>query len=139
MLHEFALPELDRLFDGDDGGMENLIFMQDGATPHFGGLALLDEYFNNRWMGRGTRRYPSPYPWPPRSPDLTVMDFFLWGYLKSKLYTGTNYGSLQELREATKNEIRAVPIDMIQRSIREGYVNRLRECVARGGRQVETY
>ena len=25
--------------------------------------------------------------WPPRSPDLTPYDFFLWGYLKSKVYT----------------------------------------------------
>ena len=25
--------------------------------------------------------------WPPRSPDLTPCDFFLWGYLKSKVYT----------------------------------------------------
>ena len=24
--------------------------------------------------------------WPPRSPDLTPMDFFLWGYLKAKVY-----------------------------------------------------
>ncbi|XP_021940084.1 uncharacterized protein LOC110839855 [Zootermopsis nevadensis] len=23
-------------------------------------------------------------PWPPRSPDLSVFDYFLWGYLKSK-------------------------------------------------------
>jgi len=26
-------------------------------------------------------------PWPPRSPDLTAPDFFLWGYLK-KVYSG---------------------------------------------------
>ena len=25
--------------------------------------------------------------WPSSSPDLTPGDFFLWGYLKSKLYT----------------------------------------------------
>jgi len=25
-------------------------------------------------------------PWPPRSPDLSACDFFLWGYLKSKVY-----------------------------------------------------
>ena len=26
------------------------------------------------------------YHWPPRSPDLTPLDFYLWGYLKSKLH-----------------------------------------------------
>ncbi|GBN23572.1 hypothetical protein AVEN_144157-1 [Araneus ventricosus] len=25
-------------------------------------------------------------PWPPRSPDLTPCDFFLWGYVKDKIY-----------------------------------------------------
>jgi hypothetical protein len=26
-------------------------------------------------------------PWPERSPDLSASDYFLWGYLKAKLYT----------------------------------------------------
>lgn len=30
------------------------------------------------WIGRG-----GPVLWPPRSPDLTHLDFFLWGYLKN--------------------------------------------------------
>ena len=25
--------------------------------------------------------------WPPRSPDLNLLDFFLWGHLKSKVFT----------------------------------------------------
>ena len=25
--------------------------------------------------------------WPPRSPDLTPMDLFLWGYMKALIYT----------------------------------------------------
>ena len=28
----------------------------------------------------------SDIDWPPRSPDLTPPDFFLWGFLKSKVY-----------------------------------------------------
>lgn len=139
MIREFALPSLRELFHGDDTGLANLIWMQDGASPHFGGLPLLDEHFAGRWMGRGTRRFPAPYPWPPRSPDLTVADFFLWGYLKSKLYTGQNYGSVDELKEAIQREMRAVPMEMVRRSILEGYPARLRECVARMGGQVETY
>jgi len=138
MLHEFALPALQDLFFGDDG-LGNLVWMQDGAPPHFGGLPFLDENFPERWMGRGTRRYPAPYPWPPRSPDLTVADFFLWGYLKSKLYTGCVYASLDDLKEAIRREMQAVPMEIIRRSIIEGYPNRLRECVNRNGRQVETY
>ena len=38
-----------------------------------------------------------------------------------------------------RREMRAVPMEMVRRSILRGYPARLRECVARGGRQVETY
>ena len=41
--------------------------------------------------------------WPPRSCDLTPLDFFLWGYVKDKVYAD-NPQSIQELKE----KIRAV-------------------------------
>ena len=34
--------------------------------------------FPGKWIGRG-----GPVPWPARSPDLTPLDFFLWGHAKS--------------------------------------------------------
>ncbi|CAD5217716.1 unnamed protein product [Bursaphelenchus xylophilus] len=30
--------------------------------------------------------HPSPFPWPTRSPGLTVCDFFLWGFMKSQIF-----------------------------------------------------
>jgi hypothetical protein len=41
----------------------------------------VDITFPNRWMGRG-----GPVHWPPRSPDLTPLDFFLCGNIKSLVY-----------------------------------------------------
>ncbi|PNF43619.1 hypothetical protein B7P43_G03107, partial [Cryptotermes secundus] len=35
--------------------------------------------FGNREIGRG-----GPITWPPRSPDLTPLDFFLWGIFRGK-------------------------------------------------------
>ena len=43
------------------------------------------------------------YNWPPRSCDLTPLDFFLWGYVKDKVYPDAPQ-LIQELRE----KIRAV-------------------------------
>ena len=37
--------------------------------------------FPNRWIGRG-----STINWPPRSPDLTQLDFYLWGLMTSEVY-----------------------------------------------------
>jgi hypothetical protein len=34
-------------------------------------------HFPGRWVGRD-----EPIPWPPHSPDITPLDFFLWGYVK---------------------------------------------------------
>jgi len=37
---------------------------------------------NDCWIGQGRPMY-----WPPRSPDLTPKDFFLWGHIKALIYT----------------------------------------------------
>ena len=42
----------------------------------------MDATFSNRWTGRD-----GPTPWPPRSPDITPLDFFLWGYVKDKVFS----------------------------------------------------
>ena len=61
----------------------NMLFRQDGATPHFAlrVRAILNRQLPNRWIGRG-----GPIQWPARSPDLNVLDFYLWGYVKELLY-----------------------------------------------------
>ena len=43
---------------------------------------FLDATFPERWIGRD-----GPTPWPPRSPDITPLDYFLWGYVKDKVFS----------------------------------------------------
>jgi len=50
-----------------------IIFQQDGAPPH---------WCPNGWIGRD-----GPTPWPPQSPDITLLDFFLWRYVKDKVFS----------------------------------------------------
>lgn len=63
---------------------KHMWFMHDGAPAHFFGS--VKEYLNKiyplRWIGRG-----GPQEWPSRSPDLNSLDFFLWGHMKSLVYT----------------------------------------------------
>ena len=42
---------------------------------------MLNYVFLDGWIGRG-----GPTSWPPRSPDVTPLDFFLWGYVKTKVF-----------------------------------------------------
>ena len=41
----------------------------------------LNVTYPSRWIGRGR-----PVPWSARSPDLTPLDYFLWGSMKSMVY-----------------------------------------------------
>lgn len=52
---------------------------QDGSPPHCGYTVceFLDECFSNKWIGWG-----NALAWPPRSPGIISLDFFLWGYIK---------------------------------------------------------
>jgi len=43
---------------------------------------FLDATFPNRWIVKD-----GPTPWPSRSPDITPLDFFLWGYVKDKVFS----------------------------------------------------
>ncbi|KAJ4428699.1 hypothetical protein ANN_25692 [Periplaneta americana] len=55
---------------------QTLHFQQDGAPPHYALMA--DRRLPGKWIGRR-----GAVEWPARSPDLTPLDFFLWGHLKS--------------------------------------------------------
>jgi hypothetical protein len=59
----------------DDIDLTEGYFRQDGATCHTS-MALINSFF----MGRVI----SKHLWPPRSPVLSSVDYFLWGYLKDK-------------------------------------------------------
>jgi hypothetical protein len=131
MLEEFVLPQIEEYPNFD-----RMIFMQDGAPPHFGGLEWLDDNFPDRWMGRGTIRHPAPIPWPANSPDLTWMDYFCWGYLKGKLYTDRPYEDIDSLKVAIVHEVEVMPDEMILRAVAD-WEKRLRVCIERNGQNVE--
>ena len=56
--------------------------------------------------------------WPPRSPDLTPLDFFLWGHLQSKVYV-TPPRDLDDLEARIRAEIDILRQDpeMIRRAV----------------------
>jgi hypothetical protein len=60
-----------------------MYFQHDGATFHYTRLVMqhLNDIFRNRWIGRG-----STIKWPPRSSDLTPLDFRLWVWMKSEVH-----------------------------------------------------
>lgn len=74
---------------------DNLIYQQDGAPAHYSRIVRnwLDDHFSDRWIGRR-----GPTEWPPRSPDLTPLDFYAWGFMKGYVYE-KEIESLAELKQ----------------------------------------
>ncbi|GFV96291.1 transposable element Tc3 transposase [Trichonephila clavipes] len=77
MITNFFIPEL------NNNDVQELWFQQDGATCHTARatIDLLKDTFGDHLISRF-----GPVNWPPRSCDLTPLDYFLWGYVKSLVY-----------------------------------------------------
>ncbi|GFS56766.1 uncharacterized protein TNCV_3624491 [Trichonephila clavipes] len=74
-------------------------------------------------------------PMAPRSPDLTPADFWLWGYLKSRVYL-SGPSSLSELKDAVRREVSSIHPDMLHSAV-AGFVTRLECLLPCGGGHVE--
>lgn len=129
---EDTLPEL--LEDVPIALRQRMWFQHDGAPPHFARVVRnhLDEAFLNRWIGRG-----GPVSWPARSPDLTSLDFFLWGHVKEIVYK-TQVNTVEELRGrivAAFEDIRETP-EILTR-VQASMLKRCNACVEVGGGHFE--
>ncbi|XP_026825251.1 uncharacterized protein LOC113561894 [Ooceraea biroi] len=117
-------------------GMQELVreqsFQQDGHPAHTAKatIALLNEKFGRHWIG-----LHGPHEWPPHSPDLTPLDFFLWGHLKQQVYA-TRPASVQDLKERI---IRACSMisPQILRRVRKAILDRTLLCEEMEGAHFE--
>ena len=95
LLQQSVMPSIKEEFED-----EEFYFQQNRTPPHYNHdiRSFLDEALPNRWIVlRGFGEYL------PRSPNLTPLVFFSWGYQKDKVYT-TKPAPVAELREAIEHE-----------------------------------
>ena len=112
--------------------MEQKWLQQDGDTPHTAGATLkwLQDHFGGRVISKKAQ-----VTWPAHSPDLTPPDFFLWGYLKSKVYH-PEVETLADLKNSIRKQIRLIKPDLCERVSQE-VLKRADVCVSRKGSYVE--
>lgn len=123
MIREFLQPQLEEL------GVENFWFQQDGATCHTARetVALLRDIFPARLLSKN-----GDIEWPPHSPDLTAPDFFLWGYLKNKVYINRPQ-TLEDLKANIREEFGQIPAEILRKVMLHAQ-SRVGHCLAcRGG------
>lgn len=111
-----------------------MYFMQDGAPPHYASpvRTFLDQIFPSRWLGRR-----GAIEWPPRSPDLTPMDFFVWGVVKDDVY-GRKPSTVREMKLYITDSFNRINENKdLCSNVCRGVKCRLEECAANEGRQFE--
>lgn len=77
----------------------------------------------------------TPMEGPPLSPDLSPLDFFLWGYLKDRVYEPAPK-DINELKRAIKREMRKIQVDVCMSVIRN-FRERVDLVVRQNGRHLE--
>ncbi|GFX67464.1 macroglobulin complement-related [Trichonephila clavipes] len=110
----FFIPEL------NNHDVQELWFQQDGATCHTARatIDLLKHTLGDRLISRF-----GPVNWPPRSCDLTPLDYFLWGYVKSLVYADKPQ-TLDHLEDNIRRVIADIRPQMLEKVI-ENWTSRL--------------
>jgi hypothetical protein len=103
----------------------NCWFRQDCATAHTAAstMEILHEYSGENIISKGV--------WPPRSPDLTSPDFFLWRYLKDTVYR-SNPQDLKQLKMNITCAIKEVN-ERTLRKVAGNTVKRVDKCTEMNG------
>lgn len=112
----------------------NLFYQHDGAPAHYQRQVreYLNDQFGDRWIGRG-----GPVPWPARSPDLTPLDYYLWGEVKRLVYA-TEYSNRDELKSRILiafDKVRSDPL--VLNRVKDNLCKRAELCIERGGAHFE--
>lgn len=124
------LPNL--LLDVPDEVVDTMWFMQDGAPAHYSQIVrqTLDEQYPGRWIGRG-----GPVNYPPRSPDLTCMDFYLWGRLKDLVYS-VRPTTPEDMMQRIRNAVNSISHEEVLRAV-DSFSSRIELCLENDGLQFE--
>jgi hypothetical protein len=101
MMELFVIPKMQR-----DTEVTDILFQHNGASPRYHCRVTS----TNKWVGPG-----GTTGWPPRSPDLTPLDFHFWGYVKDNVYVPLLPQCSRELRDRIRDAVISINEDMLRR------------------------
>lgn len=112
---------------------QQIWFQMDGCPAHNSRIVreFLTDSFDGNIIGPNYN-----IQWPPRSPDLSPNDFYLWGYLKSKIYNGIPFNNAEELKNAIRAECERITCHQLA-NVRRQFYDRLGYCQAVDGNLFE--
>lgn len=114
--------------------ISNMLYQHDGCPAHYSSNVkqYLDANYENRWIGRN-----GPVLWPARSPDLTPLDFYVWGRLKGLVYVKEPINSREQLINKINDACEILKGEMRLGITTTEVRRRARACVRNGGAHFE--
>jgi hypothetical protein len=126
LTHVIPLLKRKRLFS-------STVYQQDGAPAHTSHqtINLLKQQFGSRLISRNCE-----LTWPPYSPDLAPPDYFLWGYLKSRVYSNGHFQNLVDLKSRIATELSLIQSSHLLQKVCDSFPQKLHLCLDRQGDHV---
>jgi hypothetical protein len=127
MLQNQIVPAIRAVFPNDQ--FNSLWFQQDGCPAHNTRdvQTYLTETFGEKVISNN-----GPVRWPARSPDITPLDTYLWGYAKNEIYEFDPPENRQVLEQRTRVILENINRNTIQRVIRS-VEKKCRQCIEQNG------
>lgn len=134
MYVDFLQNILPGLLEGNPVQRAQMWWLQDGAPAHnyAPATACLNELFPGRWIGAN-----GPSRWPPYSPDLNPVDWYLWGKVKDLCYREAPT-TREDMIQRILNAFATVTPQELTR-MRQNYERRLRCVIQRDGGHIEPF
>jgi hypothetical protein len=131
ILCEFFLPNLLESL----GNAEEVWFHQDGAPAHVAKdtKAFLSSVFGTNIISRDFQ-----HEWPPRSPDLTPCDFYLWGAVKELVFENGGFENVNDMKESIIHAFRKIHQERMEdvNSAVRAVPSRMEKCISLCGCQL---
>jgi len=120
MLRSSILPAIRAIYENSE-----VFYQQDRAPPHYHRdvRAFLDENLQGHWIGQS-----GTFEFPPHSPDLTPLDFYLWRTVKDVVYR-KKPATLRDLRAEIRAACAAIPINTLTK-VAQSTASRCNRCLA---------
>lgn len=125
MLSTIFLPDCHRIFNN-----WQFTFQQDSASAHRAQRTIA-------FLRQNVPDFISPDEWPPKSPDMNPVDYFVWGKLQEAVYS-VPIRDLEHLKERIHLCWNALPQRHINAAIL-GWRNRLQMCVNENGAAIDPF
>ena len=82
------------------------------------------------WKNIDVRK--ADFGWPSYSPDLNPADFFLWDFLKERVYLDPILKTIEQLKNDIRREAKKLKIDRVKRAI-DNMIPRVQNLLCRKG------